>query len=551
MLARLIENWLDNASELSYQAPFCQLLLGRGHRVLHSTQHTPLESGKDVISVDPSGVYHAYQLKGNPGGHLTVTDLRRIDSQLQELVLTPIRHPDARGKPHRSHLVTNGEVNEQAEQRIADFNAGLLNRGLQGPGLELIRRGDLMNWSLTLGADLWPSELTELGVLIELLGKDGSEPPSQELISQLLSPVLFLEPDKLPVPKATVLRRAASAAGVLLAVALQKFERRENHATIMASWIQYATYLIATAERSEFSSRHVVPSLEIAVGEILRRLHLLCKELDHRPDGIEGDSLCDWPFYRARLTLLRALMAVYWLWEEEKGWVHEDDKDMVERFLESEVSPHIWGEGAIPQVLAYIWYVNRSTPGALADMMLRGVADGLISRTSRHHEGLPSPYLSVEEVVGYQLRKAFGQTFQDTPLRTYFPGEYFPSEDQRIARDACPGTSFMAEGLFVLLARRNLKQACKALWRQYSKILRREYVPASAWEFCLWKAESGHEKHTVGPKTVEWQTLRKTRGDPIIPSDLLERPYLLLLFLVFAPHRVRPAVLEALDGRLT
>ena len=43
MLERLVENWLDNAGERSYQRCFCQMLTGQGYRIIHNTEHTPLD----------------------------------------------------------------------------------------------------------------------------------------------------------------------------------------------------------------------------------------------------------------------------------------------------------------------------------------------------------------------------------------------------------------------------------------------------------------------------------------------------------------------------
>jgi len=112
VLERLIESWLDSASERSYQAPFCQMLLAEGHTVLHSTRHAPLEFGKDVISIGPDGIPCAFQLKGNPGTRLTLVQLRDIKGQLLELVTQPIVLPGVPAGRHRCYLVTNGETEE-------------------------------------------------------------------------------------------------------------------------------------------------------------------------------------------------------------------------------------------------------------------------------------------------------------------------------------------------------------------------------------------------------------------------------------------------------
>ena len=76
MLERLLEGWLDNATERAYQTPFCQMLVARGHKVIHNTRHAPTEFGKDVITVDPDGRVCAFQLKGNPSTRLTLHQFR-------------------------------------------------------------------------------------------------------------------------------------------------------------------------------------------------------------------------------------------------------------------------------------------------------------------------------------------------------------------------------------------------------------------------------------------------------------------------------------------
>ena len=65
MIERAIENWLTKTNERNYQAAFCQVLMHKGHRVLYSSSHGPMEQGKDIITVAPDGDgdYHAYQTR--------------------------------------------------------------------------------------------------------------------------------------------------------------------------------------------------------------------------------------------------------------------------------------------------------------------------------------------------------------------------------------------------------------------------------------------------------------------------------------------------------
>jgi hypothetical protein len=155
VLERLIESWLDSASERSYQAPFCQMLAAEGHLVVHSTRHSQIEFGKDIISIDSEGVPCAFQLKGNPGERLTLNQLRDIKGQLLELVTQGIVHPGvAKGSRHRCYLVTNGETDEEVHRSLDDINRELESYGFGANRIELWSRGHLLEMATRLGASL-------------------------------------------------------------------------------------------------------------------------------------------------------------------------------------------------------------------------------------------------------------------------------------------------------------------------------------------------------------------------------------------------------------
>ena len=63
MLERVIENWLDKASERMFQQPYCYMLSAKGHTIIHLTRHCGMEMGKDIITIAPDGTPCAFQLK--------------------------------------------------------------------------------------------------------------------------------------------------------------------------------------------------------------------------------------------------------------------------------------------------------------------------------------------------------------------------------------------------------------------------------------------------------------------------------------------------------
>ena len=123
MLERVVENWLDNASEKSYQKPFCYILAADGYSVVHISRHCGMELGKDIIAKAPDGVYCAFQLKSAEKGNISLKEWRKINAQLFDLVTTSISHPSVNTtKHHRSYLVTNGNLTEEVQEAINKLN---------------------------------------------------------------------------------------------------------------------------------------------------------------------------------------------------------------------------------------------------------------------------------------------------------------------------------------------------------------------------------------------------------------------------------------------
>jgi hypothetical protein len=248
---RLLENWLDNASERSYQAPFCQILSAQGHTVVHSTRHRPIEFGKDVLTLAPDGTPCAYQLKGNPSGHLTLNQFREIQAQLFELAIHPLDHPELPDIPHRACLVTNGEIEEEARLSLRELNRRVVRNG--APRIEAITRGHLLRWARNLGADLWPSELRDASDLLSLLVADGTGQLPFERLHRLLRDSLGLREDASAIKGAAALARGATSAGILTAVALKNFYEKRNHVAIISAWTLYSAYVIGACARAKKS----------------------------------------------------------------------------------------------------------------------------------------------------------------------------------------------------------------------------------------------------------------------------------------------------------
>ena len=76
MLEKVVENWLDKATERSFQQPYCHILSADRHTIIHSTRHSAMELGKDIITIDRNETPCAFQLKT---GNITLAKMEKRD----------------------------------------------------------------------------------------------------------------------------------------------------------------------------------------------------------------------------------------------------------------------------------------------------------------------------------------------------------------------------------------------------------------------------------------------------------------------------------------
>ena len=536
MHERLLEGWLDSAGERTYQGPFCQVLSAMGYTVLHSTRHAPIEFGKDVIAVAPDGVPCAYQLKGNPGARLTHAQFRDIHAQLFELATQAIVFPGCPPGPHRSYLVTNGNVDEEVQRAIDDMNRSFDRSGTGS--IVIISRGQLLQWFRDHAAEFWPSEIPELNRVFQLLAATGNEQPPFELLHEVLGAMLHLDPKVEESLGAAELERRITSAALVVAVCMRSFSQRDNHYAVIAAWVLYATYVAAACERFAHAPDNVAGrAVAIAQETVLRSLLDLAEEASRRAHHVEGDPLTDTAVYRARRSLMVGLFSALWLWCKRSGaWPVEEAKEKVQALIDAARGEmELWGEGAVPQFLALHWYQAAANASISSDLLLRDVlrATVAIQKDGTESFTLPSPYYSIEDVRRHQLARATGAP------------DPFEHDSRRAA-------SSFAEPLFHLLVRTGLKRTCKDIWPDLTRIAHESFEPAHAWGFCLWRTATGVSHTRILTHEEQWSNVVESArciGTPEVPTFLRERPELLLLFAILCPHRATPNVVRYL-GRV-
>jgi hypothetical protein len=528
---RLVESWLDNASERSYQAPFCQMLSAQGYRIIHSSRHSPIEFGKDIIAIAPDGIPCAYQLKGKPGGRLTLNEFNEIESQLLNLVNMPINDPSIPNIQHRAYLVTNGQVEEEVRHAITLLNEGFKHAGLINRKIEIIQRGDILDIARDLGYSLWPSELKQINLLLEILVEDGANLFPISKLHSLLIELLLLDENLEPRISAAEMRRRICSSAVLVSIALMNYQKSDNHFAIITAWIIFCAYVIAACERLSFNYEEIAkPSVRLALVNVLDSLTFQAIEIFGRKHLIEGDYVFDSVVYRARYTLILSLMSILWFWCEEEKWPQDLNKEKLEEFLHEGLDKlYLWGEAVVPQILCYYWFLRRTTPSSESERLLASIINGLIKHDNKGNPiGLASPYYDYEDVSRHILAPILGR-----------------DDDQSRAESL--SISYYAEPLMHLFVRTGRKQLCKRIWPALTRFSFYSFIPESKWQYCLYRTDKGEYIHVIPPFTKQWNDLvdEARRIDcNEMPHSMKDNKFLTMLFLIVFPYRGIPSVIR-------
>ena len=543
MLERIIENWLDKATELSYQQPFCYMLSAEGHTIIHSTRHSAMELGKDIITRAPDGTPCAYQLKT---GNISLSKWRNeVSSQTDDLVCGQINHPSVdTSKYHRSYFVTNGRIEEEVSRAIDDRNRTWKSRNQSYLHLETIVRGQLLEKAKGLGTDLWPSELTDVKTLLELFLENGKGVLPKEKLASLFESLFSL--DNEVVPSEQHCRRVIASAALLCAVATSSFSNENNHVAEIEAWMLYIAYVFAVVERWHLSTNIYENELKIAKQSLYDSLANLCDEIKGREELIEGDILADSYIYRVRITWLLGLMGIYALWRRRD----EVDKDETDNFLrefcmEKRGQLELWGEAAIPQFLAFFWYFRKIDATPDPDALIRRMILAICK--FNHPTGetfLANPYYEADGILPCLLAPIFGSVGE--PLEDIFTSKLYAS-------DIFTGKSYALEGLVYLFVRRNWKQTMKGLWPDITRLEFISFEPENFSNFYRWQSEKGTNKVVYPKHTQDWEELRELSFESegaCIPPTIKNDPIFVLLFLCVYPHRMNAEIIRWLDTQM-
>ena len=532
MLERIIENWLDKASERSFQLPYCYMLSAAGHTIIHLTRHCGMEMGKDIITINPDGTPCAFQLKA---GNISLNKWRKeVGPQIDDLVVGKINHPSVNdSRHHRSYLVTNGNIAEEVSRAIDDRNRTWESQGQPYLHLDTVVRGQLIEKAKRLGTDLWPSELTDKKTLPEMFIESGRGVLPKAKLASLFESTFPLKPlDNGKAPSKAHCERSIASAAILCAIATSSFSNENNHVAEIEAWMMYLSYVFALAEKWKLPDKAYKSEFYIATQSIYNSLANLCDEIREQGHLVEGDPLADSYVYSVRVTWLLGLMSIYALWRRSDEVPKDETDDFLREFCkEKRHQLELWGEAAIPQFLAFFWHFRKIDSTPEPEFLLGRLIASICKRNRpRGNTFLANPYYEAEDILPHLLGVA-----------------------EESLEDDFMGKSYALEGLVHLFVRRNWKQHMKRLWPGVTRILNASFEPENFSDFYRWRNQEGTNKIVVPKRTQEWGALKALALESAgtnIPPSIKDYPILLLLFLCVYPHRMNAEILRWLDTQM-
>jgi hypothetical protein len=526
VIERVIEGWLTSVNERQYQIPFCQLLMAEGEAVVSISTHGQMEQGKDVITKLKNGKIRAYQLKC---GRITLTDWRKIRSEIVELVEYPVQHPSINArKSHESVLVTNGTVADTVTNAIRSENKAWKKRGLGH--LELTVGSELVARFIRAHGRYLPQSPTDFGKFLDLVVRGGEGPLDKEVFSAFLESVLPLKAKRIAFRE---VQRSITSAVLLTTYIIQRNEQSKNHWAIFEAWIMLGSYILATQEKHGVPTPWWEASFNLVQLAALAALENLCDEcISDERMFTQGNPLVDGHAYHSRITILSGLLSSLSLYHRIKkdNWKHHI---FVHDFLSWYGSYfRLSGESIVPHLFLAALELEQHGEDNSARSLIRTLIEAICQENGakaddKEGKGLANPYYDPEATL--RLRYNLG----------------LPSTESFL------GHSYSLEALILFAARRNERNMLADLWARITRVSFAVFSVEEPWDFFRWRAESGI-LHTKMPETPQsWSSLRNIASSPVenMPGILLSKPEFLFFFCMVYPHRFSYNLIKIMDLR--
>lgn len=198
-------------------------------------------------------------------------------------------------------------------------------------------------------------------------------------------------------------------------------------------------------------------------------------------------------------------------------------------FLENFKYLFLWGEYAIPQLLAIMWGLHALGYEYLSNRLLYLMFKRVLEKTISE-VGLAPPYHNLGEII-------LNETMLSNNLKEF----------------KISGRSYSLNSLIHILTKQGYRGIIAENWQKISKIQLAEFIPLNSINFCLWHCESGSLNEFIPNSLQSWNELQfqaKSINLEIIPKYFRDKPEFLLIFLIVFPHRINSDIVKFLNDSL-
>jgi hypothetical protein len=523
MQSKLVENWLTSAKELSFTAPFAQLLIAEGYTVIQSKGGV-VEQGKDIIARDKNGIIHCFQLKcGNIGSN----EWQSINGQLNDLTGIPPIHPSLATKTKKwvCHLVTNGDITGPVSRTISDYSDS--NVSNERMALETISKDELLRRFSDAFGNFFPVEPNDVRIFFELYCEDGDNVLKRQEFKQYIERFLStLDAVKSKQKKL----EAIQAVPILVSYLLGNKYRQENNVALINAWILTLITILYYANSWLLDTKKYAATENIILDEIDKLCGLLMNDVANNDTdlvdttyGVFSEPVIS---YRLRCAELLGYISAAMNYSILSGRTLPDvPASFIDKFAITIQKKMLVSESGIPYFYNSILASAMDQDNDIAAVELETLVDSILASHADNGEGLISPYYSTEEAVA----SLFGS------------GE--PIEENFHNR------SYMLWTAVLLLVKYNRRSFLDERWTAISEISMEEIVAYDQNDLLLWRTDKSDMMDSFPNSEQSWNELKDQASrsyDNEIPSVLLNRKYLIPLMVLAMPHRLTPKMMLSL-----
>ena len=513
MKSKIVENWLTKVNELTFTIPFSQLLISEGHRVVHISSQGPLEQGKDIISVDPNGVVHCYQLKcGKINGRVW----GEIKAEIDQLVELPPKHPSLPEvvEEWEAYLVTNGSIANPTARDIYDY-AEIKKRKGHRP-LKTMVGGELVSAFTEFYDRFLPVDVLNLQTFLEIYNQNGDFDLESSKFKLFFESFFEASSDVSRQKKVEAIRASLVLCNYLLS---QKHERGnyigiiKGHVLLLASIYEFCENHNLAPRLWKDSETLIYEAIEIQFKQLISELESMTDGYVQRKYGVLSEVLT----HKIRCSELLGYLAAFKNYYRLRHMEDPEDNEKLNSLMESMIEYRaLLGEAFIPYFVNYIVDLYHAGKLEEAAACLTQLVVALSNSHAGERKGIPSPYYGLAESVNWTLGRG-----------------------KRIEEDF-QWRSHGMHALTLMSSRLGLRDAMASLWPLISRISREEMIPENPKDYLLWRMDEGNLRSSFPETTQSWSALKMEAAQDhsdTLPDTLRERKYFLPLFINAMPHR--------------